>query len=294
MSHCDLPVFFVYIKNIMKRNSILLLLSIILLVGCKQQLPPFSTTQMVGKNCFMVKTDDPYLPEPLNPYGVENSFSLVWPGKGMMTKEAEKELIMQVFNDSISTTAKDAAKLWLKNSWNYDETTKVISTKKVDSVSNLETYTYSHLENSIREDNNLVTFINTNEASLAGAAHGMYIVGYLTYDRKAEKVVHLNDLVDTSKLGEVIVRAIQDLDVNKEVRECLFDEFKTAEKIFVPDNFDIDSTRSTINLTYQQYDITPYACGLQTVVLPIYWLSKHLELTPYAKELFGKGSYIEE
>jgi len=276
-----------------KITTLFLILSTILLVGCKQELSPFSTTQMVGKNCMMVKTDDPYLPEFLNPYGVENEFSLVWPGKGMMTEEAEKELIKQIFNDSTSTTAKEAAQQWLKNPWLYGEEVNLVYSKKVDSVSNLENCTYSYLKNSIREDDNLVTFINTNETFIAGAAHGMFIVQYLIYDRKAEKVVHLNDLVDTSKLGEVIVRAIQDLDVNKEVLECLYEENKTSEKLMITDNFEIDSSRSTINLVYQQYDIAPYACGLQTVVLPIYWLSKHLPLTPYAKELFGKESYVE-
>lgn len=38
---------------------------------------------------------------------------------------------------------------------------------------------------------------------------------------------------------------------------------------------------------------TTFACGIQSVVLPIFWLSKHVPLTPYAKRLFGPGSYIE-
>ena len=105
-------------------------------------------------------------------------------------------------------------------------------------------------------------------------------------------MVHLNDLVDTSKLGEIVVRAIEDLVVNKDVQECLFDEYRNVEKMPVADNFFIDSTRSTITLVYQQYDITPYACGLPSVVMPIFWLSKHTELTPYAKKLFNKGSGI--
>ena len=241
----------------------------------------------------MVKTSDPYLPEELNPYGVENSYSLVWPDKGMMCREAEKELILQVFSDSTSQTVREAAERWLQNPWIFEDGIKALSSTDVDSVSHLETYTYAHLKNSVEENGELVTFINTTETFLAGAAHGMYIVQYLTYDRKAKRVVHLNDLVDTAKLSEVIVRAIEDLTVNKEVYDCMFDEYKEAERIIVPDNFFIDSTRSTITVVFQQYDITPYACGLQSVVLPIYWLSKHQELTPYAKEFFSKGSSLE-
>jgi hypothetical protein len=241
---------------------------------------------------YMVKTDDPYLPETLNPCGVENSYSLVWPTKGMMTKEAEKELIRQVFADSTSTSVNEASQRWLSNLWLYEDT-KALETKTVDSVTGKESYTYAHLSNDIKQHDNLVTFITSTETFLAGAAHGLYTVQYLTYDRKAKRVIHLNDLVDTSKMGKTIVRAIEDLVVNKDISDCMFEEYHKAGKVSVVDNFFIDSTRSTITIVFQQYDIAPYACGLQSVVLPIFWLSKHVELTPYAKKLFGKGSYLE-
>ncbi len=61
----------------------------------------------------------------------------------------------------------------------------------------------------------------------------------------------------------------------------------------MPDDFFIDCTRSAIIVNYGLYHIAPYACGIQSVVLPIFWLSKHVDLTPYSKRLFGPGSYIE-
>jgi hypothetical protein len=271
----------------------ILFVTIGILTGCNKPLGPFATISIAGSHCFMVKTDDPYLPKEMNPYGVENSYTLVWPLKGMMTPEAEKELIRQVFADSIAASVKEASDKWLKNMWLYDDEVKAVSTKPLDKVDNQKQYTYAHLQNSVREDGELVTFTNATETFLAGAAHGAYIVEYFTYDRKKKRVLHLNDLVDTAKMSEIVVRAIKDLTVNKDVLDCMYDEYKTAEKIIVPDNFFIDSTRSTINIVFQQYDITPYACGLQTVVVPIYWLSKHTELTPYAKKLFGKESYIK-
>lgn len=272
--------------------SLTLILTIVVLTGCGKKNGPFTTFSLSGSHSYMVKTDDPYLPETLNPFGVENSYSLVWPTKGMMSKDAEKELIMQVFNDSTANSVNEAAQRWLNNLWLYEDT-KALEAKTVDSVSGKESYTYAHLSNSIEQNDNLVSFITSTETFLAGAAHGLHTVEYLTYDRKTKRVVHLNDLVDTSKLGEVIVRAIEDLVVNKDISDCMFEEYHKAGKVAVVDNFFIDSTRSTITVVYQQYDITPYACGLQSVVLPIFWLSKHVELTPYAKKLFGKGSYLE-
>lgn len=272
--------------------SLTLILTIVVLTGCGKKNGPFTTFSISGMRSYMVKTDDPYLPETLNPCGVENSYSLVWPTKGMMTKDAEKELIRQVFADSISTSVNEASQRWLSNLWLYEDT-KALETKTVDSVSGKESYTYAHLSNDIKQHDNLVTFITSTETLLAGAAHGMHMVQYLTYDRKAKRVIHLNDLVDTSKMGEAVVRAIEDLVVNKDISDCMFEEYHKAGKVAVVDNFFIDSTRSTITIVFQQYDIAPYACGLQSVVLPIFWLSKHVELTPYAKKLFGKGSYLE-
>jgi len=272
--------------------SLTLILTIVVLTGCGKKNGPFTTFSISGMRSYMVKTDDPYLPETLNPCGVENSYSLVWPTKGMMTKEAEKELIRQVFADSTSTSVNEASQRWLSNLWLYEDT-KALETKTVDSVTGKESYTYAHLSNDIKQHDNLVTFITSTETFLAGAAHGLYTVQYLTYDRKAKRVIHLNDLVDTSKMGKTIVRAIEDLVVNKDISDCMFEEYHKAGKVSVVDNFFIDSTRSTITIVFQQYDIAPYACGLQSVVLPIFWLSKHVELTPYAKKLFGKGSYLE-
>lgn len=94
----------------MKNKLIAILFVMIgILTGCNKPLGPFATISIAGSHCFMVKTDDPYLPEEMNPYGVENSYTLVWPLKGMMTPEAEKELIRQVFADSTATSVKEAS-----------------------------------------------------------------------------------------------------------------------------------------------------------------------------------------
>ena len=141
----------------------------------------------------------------------------------------------------------------------------------------------------------LATFIVRMECYGLGAAHGIYSVDYLTVDLESGNAIHLTDLVtDTNLLCEAVAHAIQDLEVNRDVRECLFDEFCDVERMPLPRNFTIDSARNSITVTYSLYDIQPYACGIPSIVLPIYWLSKHVELTPYAKRLFGPGSYIKE
>ena len=100
-------------------------------------------------------------------------------------------------------------------------------------------------------------------------------------------------MTDTALLCEAIARAIQDLDVNKDIRECLYEEFGDAERMPNNFNFLIDSARNGIIVEYGLYEIAPYACGIQSVYLPIFWLSKHVPLTAYAKKIFGPDSYIE-
>ena len=51
--------------------------------------------------------------------------------------------------------------------------------------------------------------------------------------------------------------------------------------------------KCNITLVYQIYHIAPFASGIQEVVLPIFWLSKHIPLTPYAKRIFGPGCSID-
>lgn len=275
----------------MKRTLCLSLIVIsILSIGCSKKLSTFTTHNMNGECGFIVKTDPKMFDED---QGVGNSYTLVWPDKGMISKEAERELIIQTFGDSTATTADEAAKRFLKNLWLDYDGIKAVHTQILDSIPYGPFCTYCNVSNKVSQDSNLVTFTTFTDFYYAGAAHGTYTVEYLTYDRQKKQVLHLHDLVDTTRLGEVVLRAIEDLTVNKDVCDCVFDEYKTGQPIIVPDNFFIDSTRSTINIVFQQYDITPYACGLQTVVMPIFWLSKHRNLTPYAKELFGKGSYLE-
>ena len=221
--------------------------------------------------------------------GLRNSYTLVWPDKGVLTPEAEQELLLRYFGDSTATSFEQAADRWLNTSWLYEEDMPSLKKLTVDSIPDGMPYNYGELRSEYSANGNIGTFSIFEECSAYLAAHGMYFAQYLNIDLDTRQVIHLNDLVDTAQLGEVIVRAVEDLTVNKEVLDCLFDDYQQTGRLPVPQDFFIDSTRSTITLVYQLYEIAPYACGIQNIVLPIFWLSKHIPLTPYAKELFGEG-----
>ena len=280
----------------MKKILLCLLIASTMLVGCNNggTRPDslFDSPVREGRQCMLVYGVEEFYPGE-GPMGVENCYRIEWPEAGTLKPAAEAELLLRCFYDSAATTLEQAADRWLNNTWLYGNEDVKVRKKVVDSLGDMENYNYAKKESTLTYDDNLVTMLITTETMAAYAAHGLYTVEYVVMDRDTRQIVHLNELVDTAKLGEVIIRAIEDLDVNKDTRDCMFDEYRTAGRVAVPDNFFIDSTRSVINLVFQQYDITPYACGIQTVALPIFWLSKHIPLTPYCKKLFGPGCSID-
>lgn len=274
----------------MKRLALLTLAAILLSVlsGCHRGKTEFITKTIEGSRHTLITADGDWLLE-ASTLGVKNSYSLTWPAKGVLTDEAERELLLRCFGDSNATSLEQAANAWLSNSWLYEDDMPNLHKEVVDSIPDGILSNNACLESEYTATNGIGTFHILAQISSPLAAHGVYYAEYVNIDLNTRQIIHLNDLVDTSLLGEVIVRAVEDLAVNKETLDCLFDDYRHTGVLPVPENFLIDSTHSTITLVYQIYEVAPYACGIQSVVLPIFWLSKHIPLTPYAKELFGEG-----
>lgn len=229
--------------------------------------------------CFVVNEPDPFEPE-YTTTGVKDEFSIAWPETGMMTDRAMKELMSHYFGPDASIDIKRAVNNWRqKTIAEYGNPVKKIDEDR--------SFSYSEMNSTCRQDSNLATFIINYGNYNIGAAHGMYALQYVTVDVESGDIIHLQDLIDTTRLGYAVARAIQDLDVNSDTRDCLFDEYQNVNVMPVNPNFFIDSTRSSINVVYDLYEITPYCCGIQTVSLPVRWLTRYITLTPYAKRLFG-------
>lgn len=278
----------------MKRIFIILVATL-LLAGCHKN-KAFETYTVNGERCFLQISDEPFIFN-LDTIGAKITYSIVWPGEGMVSETAMRELQYLYFYDSTVNNIADAHEYWLDpngiDGWFFypDETVKILPTDHLDEE---QGYSYLNLKGTCTRDSNLAVFTVQQESFPFGAAHGLHSTNFLTVDLETGNAIHLTDLVtDTNLLCEAVARAIQDLDVNKDVRECLFDEFRDVDCMPLPRDFTIDSARNGIIVYYGLYEITPYCCGIQEVVLPIFWLSKHVPLTPYAKRLFGPGCSIE-
>ncbi len=279
----------------MKKNLLLLAAALLLTLASCRQAADTSTPiqQLQGHRCLLLTADEQLWPEG-DTLGVDNSYSLQWPADGLLTPDDERLMLLCAFGDSTSTSFQQAADKWLGNSWLYEDGLPILHKHPADTLPADRPYNYAKLQSQVTTDSNLLTFVFSQESSAAFAAHGLYSSRYVTLDLATRRIVRLNHLVDTAQLGEVIVRALQDLVVNQPTFNNLYDELRQAPSLPVPADFYIDSTRSTITLVYQLYDVSPYATGIQSVVLPIFWLSKHIPLTPYAKELFGPDAYLPQ
>lgn len=277
------------------RITLWLLLAALLFAGCHKK-KEFSTYTVSGERCYLQIFDEPYIFD-LDTVGSKITYSIVWPDEGTVSEAALRELQYLYFYDSTVSDIADAPDYWLDpdgiDGWFFydDETAKVVA---VDSLDETLDYSYIDLEGTCTRDSNLAVFTVHQESFAIGAAHGLHSTSFLTVDLETGNAIHLTDLVtDTNLLCEAVAHAIQDLEVNKDIRECLFDEFRDVERMPLPHNFIIDSARNSISVFYGLYEITPYACGIQAVTLPIFWLSKHVDLTPYAKRLFGPGCSVD-
>lgn len=273
----------------MKKIIILFAATCLLLASCNTK--RFSTTDIAGIQNYILTFVPGEFPIGDTIY-VCKSYNLQWPAAGTLTPEATDELLALCFGDSAANDVNTTAKRWLADMLFYsDWDATVLPADNVDSLCPLG---YDHVETTCWHDSSLVTFLIKSETYVPLAAHGIYSADYLTVDLATGHAIHLEDLVvDTVLLGQAIARAIQDLDVNRDVRECLFDEYIDAERMPLSHNYFIDSTRSCLIINYGLYEIACYACGIQSVTLPIYWLSKHVPLTPYAKRIFGPGCSID-
>lgn len=282
------------------KKSIFIIAACLLAFGCNrtnggdndtitlEQTKAFTTITLTSEQNFLVYSDEEF-PFAGNTIGMRKSYNIVWPTENIMTPEAEHELTHILFcNDKIDVF-ETAAHRWLNDATFYTEDgAKVTPVKNIDDSS---WYSYFTIESKCEQQGDIATFIIWRETYSVGAAHGLYSCEYVNVDVNSGNIIHLNDLVDTSLLGPVIARAVEDLTVNSDVQKALFDV--NPERLPVTADFTIDSTRSTITLVYQVYEIASYADGIQEIVLPIFWLSKHISLTPYAKSLFGPGCSID-
>ncbi len=253
----------------------------------QKEVKQFITNKMQGEQNFLITFDDG-LYSYFNHAGLTNTYSIVWPAEGMLTPEAEKELMNIYFGKTKATNVDEALKKWVNTPDFYEGEEGVGKIEKVKKINDTITEKSSfYMESICEQDSNLATFTITNDMYMAGAAHGMYNVSFVVIDVAQGTIIHLTDIIDTTGVEKMLIRAVKEITENKGLTDCLYDELLTAKHIPMTTNFTIDKKREKIILQYQVYEIAPYVCGMQEITLPVQWLRKYITFTPYGVELFG-------
>lgn len=254
-----------------------------LVAGCNGGPREFSTYTLRGDRIWQVDLDDS------TTTWVHNSYELEWPTKGVMGSAAERELMEAVFGSYAGGTLRRSCENYLNSQGLLEESEDVrYPCYQVDAMpDSVEMYTEQELKTVCESTERLATVTVTSFIFPEGAAHGSYDIMPLVIDLEDGSIVRLADIVDTNQLGPVVARAVDRLEANREVKECLFDEFVGKQSLPVSQVFSISDAMDTLYLVYGLYWLAPYACGVQEVALPATLLKENMAFTERGRKLFG-------
>ncbi|MBQ9177446.1 MAG: DUF3298 domain-containing protein [Prevotella sp.] len=217
-------------------------------------------------------------------YSLHNIAKIVWPTSidGEVPTDLQRAIMKIAFNDSVSTTLKEAMEKFEKTGYGLreEETTNHVATDSTHANK-------AEIMNSVRVEmaqanDKLYVFSIFNEGYFAGAAHGMYTQWFVNYDRINKKVVTLESLFTDKEKLRKLLEAKRKEDLKEQGVDN--DHYMLDDSPFpVSESFEIEG--SCITFTYQPYDIASYAEGMQTVRLYFYDMNEAGILTPYAKKL---------
>lgn len=283
----------------MKRTTLILIAATLLVTACRQPQPqpetlaPLSIHTLHGHSTFELTTRDTIPFVEGNYLDVDNEFTLHWPSLDSFPPATCRALIRMAFDDSTSPTLQEAGRRFLARTWVEDDDfiqeLGITARRPIDSVLHYP-YNSAVVNADMRQDSNLLHFSVHTEHTLAYAPHGSYASHSLIVDRTSGAIIQLHDLIDTTGIGRLLLRALDEVPANRQngdPTECLSDVYRQC--LPAPDGFSIDSTRSSITAFYNIYSVQCYGCGMLFVDMPVSWLAGQKVLTPYGKKVFRQA-----
>lgn len=259
----------------------------------KEEFEQLKIANKSGALYYKFEVEEPMFGEGSTMMYGSRKYDIVWPENG--SRDLQERLTELAFGRKSIDPDTEGRRFLKDIVWN-DGSTYFKEIQEAEMPKNLEygEDDFDHVNIKFTQDSNLYIFEMEESMYPYGAAHGAYASVFVVYDAGEKRVVKLSDLIDTNGLGTTIKSALTDLVVNKGAKESVYSEVLHQRSIEVTENFYIGNDRSNITLRYLEYEIAPYCEGPTDVVMPIYWLSKHNQLTEYGKRVFGEGSYLKE
>lgn len=266
-----------------RRIAILAAAMCLLAAGCNRQPKEFAYRTVSGERSWQVDIDDS------TTTWVHNSYELQWPSKGVLTAASERALMEAVFGSEAGRDLHRSCENYLNSQgllWKEDDV--VYPCYQVESLPDTVQYTEQELKTLCETNGRLATVTVTSYIFPAMAVHGSYDISPVVFDLEDGSLLRLADIVDTNLLGAIVARAVDRLPANRDVKECLFDEFVGVPSLPVSLVFHTNDAMDTVFLVYGLYWLTPYACGVQEVALPVAMLRENMALTERGRKLLVK------
>ncbi|MDX1363702.1 DUF3298 and DUF4163 domain-containing protein [Arenibacter latericius] len=179
----------------------------------------------------------------------------------------EEVISMLIYDDEIEATTIEEAILSFNNG--YLELKELYPDEPVGWEATIEgEITY--------EDENVLT-IQLNSYSFTGGAHGFSSTRFLNFDKK--KAIELEnedlfkDLQEFTDFAEKQFRQLEDIPENKNINYTGF--MFEGDQFYLP--YNIGYTQEGLKLIYEQYEVSSYADGPITLVLPYQKIKTYLK-----------------
>ena len=185
----------------------------------------------------------------------------------------------QVMNSLFSDKEKEAEETMLKNAqdWYRDYTamqTQSTDSKAGDSTDPMTDYSglpyefYNTVTGLTYYDDHLLS-LRITEYDYTGGAHGSTVNSYYVMDRKTGQKLLLGDIVDLNNTDfkSLVVKYLKEK-ISKNPEMFFEGAEQNIENGYQNNEFNYYLTKEGVGVEFGQYEIAPYAAGMQDIVIP--------------------------
>ena len=185
----------------------------------------------------------------------------------------------QVMNSLFSDKEKEAEETMLKNAqdWYRDYTamqTQSTDSKAGDSTDPMTDYSglpyefYNTVTGLTYYDDHLLS-LRITEYDYTGGAHGSAVNSYYVMDRKTGQKLLLGDIVDLNNTDfkSLVVKYLKEK-ISKNPEMFFEGAEQNIENGYQNNEFNFYLTKEGVGVEFGQYEIAPYAAGMQDIVIP--------------------------
>ena len=185
----------------------------------------------------------------------------------------------QVMNTLFSDNEKKAEKAMLKNAQDWYKDYAATQTQSEDSAAESTTdtitdysglpYVFYNMVTGLTYCDDQLLCLKITEYDYTGGAHGSTLNSYYVMDRKTGQKLMLGDIVDlnSTDFKSLVVKYLKEK-ISKNPEMFFEGAEQNVESGYQKNEFNFYMTKEGVGVEFGQYEIAPYAAGMQDIVIP--------------------------